>query len=68
MLEIGVAADQIICNNKLSALFAEKVVDKLGLHVNVTVDDIRRRILTLRKKGQDKSGLPRLERNYFGRN
>ena len=60
-------ADQIVADPEVSAEFTHKVNSKLPAVQRVDPATINWRLLTLRKRGEDKGGLPRLERRYNGR-
>ena len=63
--QLGVPADQLLLEPELAEQFIDAVNTRL--HHPVSADRIKRRLLTLRKRGQGNGGLPRLERSYRGR-
>lgn len=67
-VDFNVPADQIVLDPTLSNKFGEAVNAALPNEQAVTVIEINRRMISLRKKGADNGGLPRLRRDYFGRN
>ena len=67
-MAFGVAADQIVTDPDVAEQFAGFVNSNLTEgRTAFGVATINRRLLTLRKRGEEKGGLPRLERAYFGR-
>lgn len=60
-------ADQIVSDPHLSEGFRAAVNAQLPTDSQVTLPALNRRILTLRKRGEDNGGLPRLRRSYRGR-
>ncbi len=65
--EFNVPADQIVLNPTLSVKFGESVNAALPDDQHVTIVQINKRMISLRKKGSGNGGLPRLRREYFGR-
>jgi hypothetical protein len=59
--------DQIVCAPAASERFASLVNPRLPYGQQVTVEIVSKRLLNLRRKGQDKGGLPRRWRSYYGR-
>lgn len=66
-VEFGIPADNIVADPKVSAEFTRKVNSRLPNADQVDSATVNRRLLNLRKRGEDKGGLPRLERRYNGR-
>ena len=66
--EFNVPADQIVLDPSLSEKFGESVNAALPDDQHITIVQINKRMISLRKKGADNGGLPRLGRNYSGRN
>ena len=60
-------ADKIVADPEVSAEFTNKVNSHLPAAGRVNPATVNWRLLTLRKRGEDKGGLPRLERRYNGR-
>ena len=60
-------ADQIAADPEVSTEFTNKVNSHLSAAGRVDLVTVNKRLLTLRKRGEDKGGLPRLERRYYGR-
>ena len=67
-VRFAVPADRIVADPNMATSFAEEVNSSLPGDVNYTVDKINWRLLALRKRGEAKGGLPRLQRAYYGRN
>jgi hypothetical protein len=63
----GVPADQIVADPKLSLEFKARVDRQLPPALRVDQPKFNKELLNLRKKGQAKGGLPRLERGFNGR-
>jgi len=61
------AADAIVSSPDRSAEFADQVNSRLSEDEQCAVEAINKRLLTLRKRGEDKGGLPRRWRGYNGR-
>lgn len=61
-VEFDVPADQFLGDAGLTGRFVDSVHDRLG-DWRVPTRDVMRRLINLRKKGH----LPRLRRNYYGR-
>lgn len=59
--------DQIVCQPDVAEQFASLVNSRLPKDKRVDVGTISKRLLSLRKRGQDKGGLPRRWRGYYGR-
>jgi hypothetical protein len=66
-VEFGVAADSVLSFSEESEKFAKAVNSELPNDAKVDSDAIRWRLITLRKRGEEKGGLPRIERAYNGR-
>ena len=66
--KFNVPADQIVLDPTLSKKFGESVNAALPDDQHVTIVQINKRMISLRKKGSDNGGLPRIRREYFGRN
>lgn len=56
----------IVANPKVAAEFAQKVKAACP-NQKIDVPTVNHRLFTLRKRGEDKGGLPRLRRAYNGR-
>ena len=65
--KFNVPADQIVSDPELAASFQQVVRDKLPEAQRVDLATMNKRLLNLRRRGQGKGGLPRLERGYNGR-
>jgi len=63
----GVPADQIVADPELNAEFRARVNRQLPLELRVDTAAFNKRLLNLRRLGQAKGGLPRLEPGYNGR-
>lgn len=63
----GVPADQIVADPVLSAEFQLRVNRQLPPESQVDYATFNKRLLNLRRRGQENGGLPRLERGYSGR-
>ena len=64
---LDVPADGIVATPQLAKKFAEAVNHRLSDGECESLETINKRLLTLRKFGQAKGGLPRLRREYNGR-
>jgi len=60
-------ADQIVTDPQLAAKFSQAVNSQLPRGQQVDQATLNKRLLNLRRRGEDKGGLPRLRRNYYGR-
>ena len=65
-VEYSVACDSLVSNPSRLLSFTEDYVQRTGQQVEPS--QLAHRLLTLRKLGQDKGGLPRIRRAYHGRN
>jgi len=65
--QFDVPADQITADPTLAAEFTELVNAALDTTEPVDTAKVNRRMLNLRKRGQDKGGLPRLRHECSGR-
>jgi len=59
--------DQIVSNPELADEFTALVKAKLPGDDEVDIATVNWRLMTLRKRGADKGGLPRIRRGYNGR-
>lgn len=57
-----VPADQIVADDSIADAFASRVGSMLPATIPVDTTTVRRRLLTLRKRGEHNGGLPRLRR------
>ena len=62
--DFNIPADQIVIDPELSAQFANRVSQRLGLESCLDVTLVNQRLLNERKRGH----LARLERDFNGRN
>jgi hypothetical protein len=62
-----VGADKLVTDSQLSAEFIRDVQRALPVNQKADADTIRWRTLTLRKRGEDKGGLPKTQRAFHGR-
>jgi hypothetical protein len=60
-------ADQIVSDPELSTKFHGVVNRRLPASQRVDLATFNKRILNLRRRGEDNGGLPRLRRDYNGR-
>lgn len=60
--------DQIVSDPEVSADFAARVNSQLSPKECLDVATVNKRLLNLRRRGEDKGGLPRRWRRYNGRN
>jgi hypothetical protein len=60
-------ADEIVCDPKLAQYFLNRVNSRLPPHGQLTMAEFNRRLLNLRRRGEDKGGLVRKQRAYRGR-
>ena len=63
----GTPVDRLVSDPHLAAGFATRVNAKMRADGETDVASINWRLMSLRKRGEDKGGLPRLERAYHGR-
>jgi hypothetical protein len=61
-------ADQIVTDPEIGQSFAQRVNDLLAEGERYDLPVVNKRLLNLRRRGQEKGGLPRLRRDYDGRN
>jgi hypothetical protein len=66
--QFNTPADQIVADPAISQDFAVQVNNLLPGGQQATLAEINKRILNLRRRGEEKGGLPRLRRRYNGRN
>ena len=59
--------DQIVCKPDAAAQFAGLVNARLPKGQQTDIATINKRLLNLRRRGQDKGGLPRRWRDFYGR-
>ncbi|QDT82280.1 hypothetical protein Mal35_57730 [Gimesia maris] len=64
----NVPADQIVVDPTLAEAFLQRVNRRLPDESKFTQADLNKRLINLRRRGQANGGLPRLRRNYSGRN
>lgn len=62
-----VGADKLVTDSQLSAEFIREVQRALPANQKADADTIRWRTLTLRKRGEEKGGLPKTQRAFNGR-
>ena len=60
-------ADKLVSFSELSEEFVQAVLAEMPAETTVDSDAVRWRLMTLRKRGEDNGGLPRIERAYNGR-
>lgn len=65
-VEYDTACDRLVSDPPRLLPFAEEYIDRTGQQVEPA--QLAHRLLTLRKLGATKGGLPRLKRAYHGRN
>lgn len=59
-------ADRIVADPKLAGEFHAAVSQHLGDDC-IELADLNKKLLNMRRRGEDKGGLPRLRREYRGR-
>lgn len=64
--EYNIPCDTLISDQEQLVPFAEDYIHRIGQKVEPA--QLARHLLTLRKLGEAKGGLPRLRRSYNGRN
>ena len=64
-VEYDVPCDRLVSNPETLATFAEDYANRTGQEVDRA--SLSHHMLNLRRRGQDKGGLPRLRRSYCGR-
>ena len=65
--EIRIGADKLVANSQNRAKLAKRVRELTAVPA-MSEDEICDRMISLRKRGADNGGLPRLERAFNGRN
>ena len=60
--QFGIPADEIVVIDEKSRRFTATVKQLLPGDVTVSTEDVKRRLLTLRRRGEARGGLPRLKR------
>ena len=65
-VEYDTACDRLVSDPARLMSFVKDYAERIGQQVEAA--QVSHRLLTLRKLGQDKGGLPRLRRTYHGRN
>jgi len=60
-------ADQIVADPDLAGQFGDAVNGRLPREDQVDLATLNKRLLNLRRRGEEKGGLPRLRRDYNGR-
>jgi hypothetical protein len=60
--KLGIPADQNVADPQVSAQFHDAVMDRLPDELHVDQATLNKRLLNLRRRGEDKGGLPRLQR------
>lgn len=65
-VEYNIACDRLVSNPESLLSFTKDYAERTGQQAEAA--QLSHRLLTLRKLGQDKGGLPRLRRAYNGRN
>ena len=66
-IEFDTPVDEIVADPELAAKFQKKVVRRLPPHEYLEIPLVNKRLLNLRKLGEEKGGLPRIRREYNGR-
>jgi hypothetical protein len=66
--EFNTPADQIVADPQVGQRFADLVNKKRPGSHSLSVADLNKRVLNLRRLGESKGGLPQLRRRYNGRN
>ena len=64
-LALDRSVDDLLCHPDEAKQFAELV--NRDLEQPISEDEVLRRLIGLRKLGEDRGGLPRTKRNYRGR-
>lgn len=59
------SVDELLCHPDEAAAFAVKVAHEAAL--DVTIPEVLRRLIALRKRGQERGGLSRTKREFRGR-
>ena len=65
-IEYNVACDRLVSDPSKLLSFSKDYIQRTGQQIEPS--QLAHRLLTLRKLGQDKGGLPRIRRAYHGRN
>jgi hypothetical protein len=66
--QFGTPADRIVADPAIGEQFAGQVNNLAAEGQPATLAEINKRLLNLRRRGEDQGGLPRLQRRYHGRN
>lgn len=66
-VDFDVPADQVVVDPSFAALFLERVNQRLPDESQFIQAELNKRLINLRRRGQANGGLPRLRRNYSGR-
>lgn len=66
-VDFNIPVDRIVASPALSRRFTSFVNRYLPGAQRTKIETVNWRLMTLRKRGEEKGGLPRLERQYFGR-
>lgn len=66
-LDLGIPADRILLEPRMTGRFCDEVNAHVPGSVRYTTVGITKRLLALRKRGEARGGLPRLQRPYYGR-
>lgn len=66
--QFNTPADQIVSNPDLAQQFFDAVTKAFEGECELDLVLLNRRLLSLRKRGEENGGLPRLRRAYSGRN
>jgi len=66
-LRFDTPADAIVADPALASAFAKEVNAASGAEPPSSIASVSKRLLNLRRKGEEKGGLPRLRRRYCGR-
>jgi len=66
--DVDLSVDDILVDPAQSTSFAQAVLSAIApTGDEASIPDVLRRLITLRKRGEDKGGLPRYERQNRGR-
>lgn len=66
-VSINVPADQVVADPELAGRFLAEVNGRLSDDLHLDQKAFNKRLINLRRKGEDNGGLPRLRNNYHGR-
>ncbi|PQO27381.1 hypothetical protein C5Y96_17725 [Blastopirellula marina] len=64
---VDVPADQVVADHDVAERFLSEVNSRLSGALHLDQKALNKRLINLRRRGEDNGGLPRLRNNYHGR-